>query len=416
MVAALGSVAPVASVLHANSTTASPNERLNLGFIGVGGWGATNLAALSSENIVALCDVDLTHAGQAKQAFPKAAVYQDFRRLLEHKGLDAVVISTPDHMHAIPAVQAMRMGMHVYCEQPLAHSVYEARMMYQTSVRSQVVTQCGVGTRHLPHLRRAAEIVRKGLLGSVDQVHVWHSGRPVTCTNATPAQVPATLDYNLWLGPAPHRPYSPDHCHKLWKYWWDFGGGTLAEHACLYFDLPFAALGLHFPEAVQAKGQKAKDAANTVPTSLQVQYEFTNWNGGRTHLYWYHGGLKPPFAQFANRPNGILLVGSRGRLFADLEYLEIHPEEEFQEHRLQPDDDASLDPQQEWVAAIKGRGSCLGNFEYSGALTEVVLLGNVAFRAGDRRLVWDAARMQFPDDPSNATAFLRRDYRDGWSL
>src|SRR5262245_3856047 len=253
----------------------SPNEKLNLACIGVANKGRHNIDNLLSENIVALCDIDQELLGKASTDFPMAKTYEDYRVLLDkEKNLDAVVVSTPDHTHAIPVVGALRRGLDVYCEKPLAHSVWEVRQMRNEAAKQKAVTQMGTQIHAEQNYRRVVEIIKAGQLGPVTRVHVWMGGgiRPgVRTKEGTP---PKTVNYDLWIGPAPMRPFHPSHFHFNWRYWWDFGGGTLADFGCHYMDLPFWALDLRYPLSVEAKGEKTSQGDNDVPDNMQVEYHF----------------------------------------------------------------------------------------------------------------------------------------------
>ncbi|MGL5098247.1 MAG: Gfo/Idh/MocA family protein, partial [Planctomycetia bacterium] len=246
-VAAAGAVTPFLDRLQADQTRRTAGDRLNVGVVGVGGFGAVSLAAVAQENVVALCDVDLTHLGDARRVFPKAAVYQDFRRLMEHRGLDAVVVATPDHTHAVVAVMALRMGLHVYCEAPLAHTVHEAKVLREEAARARTATQTGFLLHAENAARRGVEVVKSGLLGPIHRVDVWVDRRPEPGRRVAEGAPPATLDYDAWLGPAPRRPYDPSHVHHQWRWWWDFGGGVLADAGSPWFDLVFRSLDLEAP-------------------------------------------------------------------------------------------------------------------------------------------------------------------------
>ncbi|MFP6633802.1 MAG: Gfo/Idh/MocA family oxidoreductase, partial [Planctomycetota bacterium] len=234
----------------------SPNEKLNIGIIGAGGKGAADLAGVSSENIAALCDVDNSRAAASLNRYPKAARYTDYRKMLEkEKGLDAVTVSTPDHHHAPAALMAMALGKHVYCQKPLTHSVSEARLMRAAAKKYKVATQMG-NQGHSEHgSRRMVELIRAGTLGAVKEVHVW-SDRPIWPQGVKrPAKsqpVPAGLDWDLWLGPAPARPYHSAYVPFKWRGWWDFGTGALGDMACHNWDIAYWALELGLPETIEA--------------------------------------------------------------------------------------------------------------------------------------------------------------------
>lgn len=393
--------------------------KLRLGIIGVGGHGAKNLAAVSGERIAALCDVDAHRLAHASATFPEAAVHTDFRRMLEREALDAVVISTPDHTHAVAAVMAMRAGKHVYCEKPLARTVAEARAMTHAAAECGVVTQMGNQTHSSPTYRRAVELVRAGVIGEVREVHAWTSlawtGAPLA---SQPPPPPSGLAWDLWLGPARERPYDPTYVPFHWRGWWAFGTGSLGDLGCHLLDPAFRALGLRSPRTVKAEGP-APDEERT-PPSLVVRWTFPQ-EGGRPDLpvVLYHGDRRPPEDLFegASVPShAVFFQGKRGGLLVNFSGgYTLLPEAEFDGF----EEPASVLPagsghHAEWIAAIQDGGSPGSRFAYAGPLTEAVLLGNVAHRLG-RGVTWDTARCRAVGDPE-ADRFLHVDYREGWSL
>jgi predicted dehydrogenase len=414
--ASLSATALVGS-LPASDKKAPASERLRLGVIGVAGRGADNLKGVEHEEIVVLCDVDESRAGPARQAHPRANFYQDFRRVLDHKEIDAVVISTPDHMHAIPAVMAMRAGKHVYCEKPLAHSVHEIRVMRETAAANKIVTQMGTQIHAGDNYRRVVEIVRAGVIGTVERVHVWCHRRPdVRHLAARP--VPSGFDLDLWLGPAPQRPYDPAYIPFHWRWFWEFGGGVLGDMACHHMDLAHWALDLMAPVHVEAAGKKDSAGDQTTPDILRVDYRYAA-SGKRpaVHLTWYSGVPGPGLdvmAPFEGFKDGVLFEGSKGKLVSDYGRHKLLPEAQFQ-HFVPPPRTitTSVGHHREWLDAIRTGGTTTCNFAYSGTLAETVLLGNVAYRAG-KAFAWDEASGK-PDAPE-AAAFLQREYRKGWNL
>jgi predicted dehydrogenase len=399
----------------------SPNEKLNLGCIGVANKGAHNIENLTSENIVALCDVDSLHLGKMAEKFPQATKYVDFRQMLDkEKTLDAVVVSTPDHTHAIPVVWALRQGLDVYCEKPLAHSVYEVRQMRNLAAEKKAVTQMGTQIHAGENYRRVVEIIKAGQIGPVSRVHVWMANTNRPGKRVTQGTPPATVDYDLWIGPAPMRPFHESHFHFNWRYWWDFGGGTLADFGCHYMDLPFWALDLRYPTSVEAKGEKTSSGDNDVPDNMQVDYHFPA-RGDRppVHLTWYHGAWKPEGAEEYGdgKASAVLFegAGASGRLLADYGTRKL-----FMLDGTEPDPPPQSIPNSighwaEWAQACKSRGPTTCNFDYSGALAEAVLLGNVAYRAGQTRLEWDAESL-VAKNCAQADQYIRREYRKGWTL
>jgi predicted dehydrogenase len=394
----------------------SPNEKLNIGVIGVAAQGEYNLNSVATENIVALCDIDSQRLAGATAKFPKATTYSDYRKLLDQKGLDAVVVATPDHSHAIPTVWALRRGLDVYCEKPLAHSVYEVRQMRDMTAKQKAVTQMGTQIHAGDNYRRAVEIVQGGVLGKVNRVHVWMGGSPPACKRVSEGTPPAHVDYDLWTGPAPLRPFHPSHFHFQWRYWWDFGGGVLGDFGCHYMDLPFWALGLRYPDSVIAKGEKTYEGDNEVPNHMQVDYQFPA-RGERppVHLTWYHGGWLPPGAEAYRLGSAVLFEGERGRLLADYGSRKLFMNDGQEAKVPAPSIPNSIGHHQEWIAACKSRGPTTCNFDYSGALAEAVLLGNVSYRLGGKQIDWDATALKAKNCPE-ADALIQRAYRAGWSL
>jgi predicted dehydrogenase len=394
---------------------AARSDRLRIGVIGVRGRGEENLNEVASQEIVALCDVDRRHLEAAQKQFPKAAAHEDYRRLLDQKGLDAVLVATPDHMHALPVVAAIQAGLQVYCEKPLAHSVHEVRVIRQLAAKHKTVTQMGTQIHAGENYRRVVEIVQAGVIGPVRRVHVWQEKRPNSGWRAKDdAQPPAHLNYDLWLGPAPFRPYHPSHLHFDWRFWWDFGGGVLADMACHFVDLPFWALALHAPDSIEATGKKEHEGDNDVPTVMRVDYQFPA-RGAQppVHLTWYHGGWKPEGAEVYKKGSAVLFEGDKGLLLADYGSRKVILGSGTAVEPV-PTIPNSIGHHREWLEAIRTRGPTTCNFEYSGELTEAVLLGNVAYRAG-KKIEWDAQALAAKNAPE-AAPFIRREYRKGWSL
>jgi predicted dehydrogenase len=329
-------------------------------------------------------------------------------------------------MHAIPSVTAMRKGLHVYCEKPLAHSVHEVRVMRDTAREKKLITQMGTQIHAGSNYRRVVEIVRNGALGDIRRVHVWMGGKPVVRlpegqsnrpTRVASAEPPANVDYDLWLGPAPYRPFHPSHFHFNWRYWWDFGGGVLADFGCHYMDLPHWALGLRAPLTVEAKGEKTHDGDNEVPDNLQVDYHYPARGAlPAVHLTWYHGDWRPKGAEVYGKGSAVLFEGENGRLLADYGSHKLFSDAEppaSTKREIEPIAE-SVGHHREWVQAIQNGGTTTCNFDYSGALAETVLLGNVAYRCG-KKLEWNDAALDAPKTPE-ARPFIRRKYRDGWTL
>ncbi len=411
--AALGPMAGRASAQGAN-------DKLNIGIIGTSGRALGNIEGVQGENIVAVCDIDDGLLDRASKRFPKAKTYADFRELIGQKGIDAVVISTADHTHAPAAALALRLGKHVYCEKPLTHTVFEARTLAKLAAEAKVATQMGTQIHATSNYRRVVELVQSGAIGPVREVHVWLGSakwaggeRP---TDTPP--VPAGLHWDTWLGPAPERPYHPTYLPANWRRWWDFGNGTLGDMGCHFQDLPFWALELRHPTTVEAQGPPVHP--ETTPVWLVVRSEFpARGEKPPVALTWYDGGKKPEqlgsLKLKGEWNNGVLFVGDKGMIVADYSRHALLPDSEFAgfkpPERTIPE---SIGHHAEWIAACKDGRPTTCNFDYSGALTESILLGNVAYRVG-RKLQWDAANLKAVGCPE-ADAFLRREYRKGWTL
>jgi predicted dehydrogenase len=404
------------------------NSKLNIAGVGVGGRGAADVNGAASENIVALCDVDEKHAAQTFARYPEAKRYKDFRRMLDkmHNKIDAVVIGTPDHTHAAPGVMAMKLGKHCYCEKPLTHNVYEARVMANIARRKKLVTQMGTQIHAGGNYRRVVELVQTGAIGTVSKVHVWlganFNGPPKPTNMSQPdaptdrPAVPETLDWDLWLGPAAYRPYHSAYAPFRWRYWWNFANGVLGDFFCHYCDLAFWALKLRHPVSVEAEGPVHPESAAHWTIAKQ-EYPARDKLPPVT-LTWYSGGGYPVFVKENNVPqwgSAVLFIGSKGMLIADYGRHQLLPEEKFAEFkRPDPFIADSIGHHREWVEACKTGGPTTCNFDYSGALTEAALLCNVALRTG-KKLTWDARKLKAVGCPE-ADVFIRREYRKGWTL
>jgi predicted dehydrogenase len=396
------------------------NEKLNVGVIGAGGMqGGFHLGAAGSQNVAALCDVDERILGEAAKKFPMAKTYHDFRKMIEAKGLDAVIVSTPDHTHAAAASAAMKAGMHVYCEKPLAHDLFEVRALIETARREKRVTQMGTQIHAEDNYRRVVELVQAGAIGAVREAHAWVGrdwGKPFEQGDrpADTPPVPPYLHWDLWLGPAPERPYHSEYLPTNWRRWWDFGSGTLGDMGCHVIDCIFWALKLRAPASVAAEGPKVH--AESAPVWVHVTWEFKE--PAPLTLHWWDGGKYPDVLPARKKREfaglGMLFVGEKGMLVADYGRRELLPEEKFDGFAPPaPTIAPSIGHHNEWFEAIKGRGQTLCNFDYSGTLTETVLLGLAAYRSG-QKLSWDAASLKVGS--AEAQKFVRRDYRKGWTL
>jgi len=421
----------------------APSEKLNVAGVGVGGMGGENLSKLANENIVALCDVDEKYAAETFKQYPNAKKYRDYRKMLEkQKDIEAVVIATPDHTHAIIAMAAMQMGKHVYVQKPLTYSVYEARMLTEAARKYKVATQMGNQGHSGEGVRLSCEWIWDGAIGDVREVHTWTNrpiwpqgiGRPTE----TPA-VPDTLDWDLWIGPAPMRPYNPAYTPLFWRGWWDFGTGALGDMACHVIDPVFTALKLGYPVAVEAnntsyrvKGESGwtnlVENKETFPLSSIIRYDFpARGNMPPVRMNWYDGGLLParpeelePGRQLGD--SGVIFVGDKGKIMCGTygEGPRIIPEAKMREYQRPPKTIPRIEGgteahEQNWVDACKGGEPACSNFDYSGPLTETVVMGNLAVRFPNKKLDWDGANMKVTN-LEEANEYIHRQYRQGWSL
>jgi hypothetical protein len=398
-------------------------DKLRLGVIGVAGRGGDNLNGVAGEHIAALCDVDDRNLAAAAQKFPGARTFHDYRQLLDLKGLDAVVISTPDHTHAVAAAAALKRGLHVYCEKPLTRTVSECRAVTEAARERRRVTQLGTQIHAGRNYRRVVELVRSGIIGAIPEVHVWVNAsyggkdRP----KDTPP-VPAHLHYDLWLGPVEYQPYHPDYVPFAWRHWWAFGGGSLADFGCHFMDLPFWALDLsHAREIEPVDGPPVHP--DSTPPWLIMRYRFPARPGRPpVTLTWYHGGKEPallkellPEESPSYFKSGVLFVGERGFILSDYGQHLLLPVDKFKDvARPQPTIPDSLGHHEEWVKACKEGGTTTCSFDYSGPLTETALLGNVAYRVG-ARIEWDAKAFR-AGKPGEAEPLIQHHYREGWRL
>ncbi|MHC4534486.1 MAG: Gfo/Idh/MocA family protein [Planctomycetota bacterium] len=412
----------------------APSEKLNIAGIGVGGQGGSDIRSLSSQNIVALCDVDWRHASGTFRRYPNAKKYKDFRIMLdeEDKNIDAVIVATPDHVHAVASMAAIKRGKHVYCEKPLTHSVYEARMIAKAAREHKVATQMGNQGQASEQTRLMSEYIWAGAIGQVREVHVW-TDRPLRGINDVywpqgvdrPKETPRVregLNWDLWLGPAPKRPYHPAYVPFKWRGWWDFGTGALGDIGCHSIDPIWRALKLKCPVSVEASCTLVNN--ETYPVASMVTYQFdARGDMAPVKMTWYDGGLRPPRPkelkegqQFGT--NGTLFVGDKGKMFGYTIIPESLRKEFGRPPKVLP---RSPGHHQEWIDACKGGKPAGSNFDHAGPLAEAVLLGNVALRPEikkkltNKSLLWDGPGFKFTNMPE-ANKYLHTEYREGWSL
>ncbi len=420
--ACAASLAAVSAGAATARETDSSRRKLNIGVIGVGNRGASNIAEIKDENIVALCDVDRQYLDEMASRYPGAKTYTDFRKLLEQPDLDAVLINTPDHTHYLAAMLAMQRGLHVYCEKPLAHSIWETREMAAAAKRFKVVTQTGNQHHASDGYRGVAEIVQAGAMGDVKEVHVW-TNRPIWPQGiARPEQsppVPKHLDWDLWLGPAPARPYNEVYHPLGWRGWFDFGCGALGDMGPHLLDPVVWALELDAPTKVSAESSGVND--QTFPTWSIVRFEFSMGEPRRTiKLVWYDGDKQPPESLtgiFRLPPNGIFMFSERAKLFAP-QYggaAVVIPYDRSDSIELpEPYLPKSPGHHREWIDACKQRAATSCDFSYGAKLTEICLLGNIAIRSG-KTIEWEHDEMRATNGV-DIEHLLRREYREGWRL
>lgn len=398
--------------------------KLNIGAIGVGGRGAGDLDGVSSENIVALCDVDQGALGAAGARHTGARKYADYRQLLEQKDLEAVVIGTPDHHHAPATVRALRRGLHVYCEKPLTHTVEEARLITKLAAEKKVATQMGTQNHEHPGYLRLVELIQSGAIGQVREVHVItdRPGRwwPQGMAKPTVAQkVPAHLDWDLWLGPAALRDYNAAYVPFKWRGWWDFGCGAIGDMAIHLMDPTFWALDLgkaSGPVKVTSEAPPANPFS--APKWMHTVLEF----GARGKLapvkvHWYEGETQAPATIAKELPmNGSLFIGDTGKISIQHDHMpKLLPEEKFKDFKG-PESYLPKSPghHRQWLDACKTGSRTGSNFAYAGPFTELVLLGNIAHRVGTA-IEYDPVTGKVTNLPA-ANQYLGKEYRKGWEV
>ncbi|HWG46058.1 MAG TPA: Gfo/Idh/MocA family oxidoreductase [Gemmataceae bacterium] len=418
----------------------SPNEKLNIAGIGVGGKGSSDIDQAGNHgNVVAICDIDdNTLNGKAKR-FPQAKKYNDFRKMLDEMGksIDAVTVSTPDHTHAAAAMMAIKMGKHVYCQKPLTHTVREARALREGAKKYKVCTQMGNQGSAENGLREAVEVVQAGGIGPVTEVHVW-TNRPIwpqapkLTKRPDPKPVPPNVHWDEWLGPAPERPYASGYHPFAWRGFWDFGTGALGDMACHTANMAFRALKLGYPTSVSAENGPIN--SETYPGWATITFQFPARGEGMppVKFVWYEGhhdgkkNLPPKELLHGENPpgSGSLLVGAKGVLYSPDDYgarYLLLPKKNFEgfkkpERTLPRNGKGDDGMKAEWVRAIMENKPeiAYSNFDFAGMLTETILLGNVAMRAG-KKLEWDGENMKFTNYPQ-ADKLLHFEYRKGWTL
>ncbi|MBI1389781.1 MAG: gfo/Idh/MocA family oxidoreductase [bacterium] len=442
--AAAGCAASVRKTTLARSGYKSPNEKLNIAGVGVGGKGHSDVIQCGGENIVALCDVDWRQSKGCFERFPDAKKYKDFRVMLDEcPEIDAVTVSTPDHMHAIVAMRCIERGKHVYVQKPLTHTVYEARALRLAARKYGVATQMGNQGASTSMFREVSEMVWAGLIGDVVETHTW-TDRPTGwwpqgIPGPLPEQpVPDELNWDLWLGSAPVRPYNGGYCPFVWRGWWDFGSGALGDIACHALSPVVKALCLEYPVSVECTHQKDVND-QTYPTESIIHYEFPARPGfPPLDLYWYDGKLKPKLPPGVRTDRKLLDVGS-GTMFVGTKGLIImngalhknvlvidgdvvddykHPDPIIPREPSIPageGEDADQMHKINWILSCKTGSVASSNFEHAGPLTEFVQMGNISLRYPYEKLEWDGPSMRFTNK-EEANRYVTKHYRKGFEL
>lgn len=412
------------------------NGKMRVAVIGSGGRGAADMDAVAqSEDIVALCDVNEKNLAAAGRKFPNAEKFTDFRKVFDKPGaFDAVVIATCEHTHALATMMALKNKKHVYCEKPLTHDVWECRMIREEAARAGVTTQMGIQIHATDNYRRVVELVQGGAIGKVTEAHVWVSrawglqsreaatkNKDIVFVTDRPTaeeKPPETLNWDLWLGPAPYRPFSSVYFPgPKWYRWWDFGNGTMSDLGSHWNDLPFWALKLQAPLSIEASGPPPHP--EIAPASMSATYDYAaRGDMPAVRLVWHQGENKPEIwtnGGIPKWPDGVLFFGTQGILLSDYNKHVLLPEKNFEGYKP-PAKTYPHSPghHQEWIKACKEGKQPLANFEYAGWLTEANHLGNVAYRAATK-LEWDAASMKVKNTVA-ADRFIRCERRKGWEL
>jgi predicted dehydrogenase len=417
-----------------------PSERVNIGGVGAGGMGGGDISTVAKLgcNVVALCDVDEQRAAGLFNAFPKAKRYKDFREMIdkEAKNIDAVTVGTPDHIHAVASMAAIKAGKHVYTQKPLTHTLVEARELTKAAAKAKVMTSMGNQGHASEGSRLTNEWIQAGVIGEVREVHCWsdRAGRLWKQGLGRPADsppVPKTLDWDLWLGPVKERPYNPAYCPFSWRGWWDFGTGAMGDMGCHIVDHPVWALNLGAPTTVESRVthdgsflEGNKPNYEMFPIAAIIYYDFpARGNLPPVRMTWYDGGLMPPAPPELSRgqklpDNGVLYIGSKGKMYHGSHggMPQLLPGELHEAAKKVPKTmERSPGHYEEWVNACRGGKTPVASYAYSGPMTEIVLLGVLSLRAPGTRLEWDSENMKVKNAPE-LNQYTHIEYRKGYSL
>ncbi len=411
----------------------APSNKLNIALIGAFGRGRAHHGAISSENVVALCDVDEEHLAIAAKKFPKAKHYVDWRKCLEQKDLDAVVCCTTDHTHAFIATWAMNRGLHVYCEKPLANTVEEARMVRATYLKNKdkIATQVGTQRHADENFNRVRELIHDGAVGELKEAHAW-GNRQLRRPGYLPAEgtPPKNLHYDLWLGPSPHHPYNPDYfsgkpganCLQ-WNMYWDFGTGQIGDMGSHTMDLAWNAIDADLPISAAGEGEDFNPEVTPVELATRFEFPANDWRPA-IHVHWWQGGPMPespaPYVDLSNIGHGAMFIGDRGTLVCDFNSRLLIPNGANADMTYyQPREEDQVIPplggfQQEWIDACKGDLKTSCDFDYAGTLNEMMVLGLVAYRVG-KQIDYDGEKGEVTNS-AEGQDLLGREYREGWTL
>lgn len=422
------SLASGALVLGSSSTSAmgpkSPNDKINVAFIGIGGRGRANLDGVVSQGkedvqVVALCDVDDERAGNAYSKYSQAKKFYDYREMYDQMAdqIDAVVISTPDHTHFHPTHAALKLKKHVYLEKPMAHNVREVRILTDLAREQGVATQLGVQRHTIENMHRVVEIIQAGVIGDISEVYCWVGGeRGMPNVPADKMPVPDSLKWDLWLGPARERDYHKSICPYGWRFWWDYGTGETGNWGCHILDIPYWALGLKYPTRVWAEGPEP-DRKRT-PKQMSSHFDFPEHEGRRAvTLHWSHDSEGPAILRqkgLSHKGNNTLFIGEKGMLLCGFSQRKLYPQD-LNTQIPEPSIEKSPGFYREWINAIQGGPAATCHFDYSGPMAETVLLGNLAYRSGGEAFDWDSKNL-ITEGNERAQMLVSDRYRRGWSI
>jgi predicted dehydrogenase len=431
--AVLGAAAALAPHVSSAAQRKAPGEKLNVALIGVWGRGLAHYDSLAEENLVALCDINEKRFPEALKRFPNATTYIDWRKCLDHKGLDAVVICTADHTHAFVANWALNRNLHVYCEKPLAITVEEARIVRANWLKKKdkLATQVGMQRHAMPNFNRVRELILDGAVGKLTDVYAW-GNRQIRRAGYLPAEgnPPADFHYDLWLGPSFYHPYNPGYFSGgagmnclSWNMFWDFGAGQIGDMGSHTMDLVWNAIDATLPTSAEANGEKFNPDVTPVECESHFEHPANDWRGP-IRVSWYQGGRMPrapkPYVDLNKIDHGAMFKGDKGFVIADFGSRLLLPfgdTADLTYYKPRPADKVLPNIghfQKQWLNACRTGAKTACDFEYSGNMIEQLLLGLVAYRVG-KKIEYDGVAGRVTNAPE-ANEFLRRPYREGWTL